>query len=233
MTVHNEANYEDIAKVVLMPGDPLRAKMIAEKYLTDYKLVNDVRNMYAYTGFYKNKKITVMASGMGIPSMGIYSYELYKFYGVKNIIRLGSAGTVDNTLNLYDLLLVSDAYSKSTYAKSMDNYELDHIESSKELNDLIIKKANDLDYKLNIGRVNTKDTFYGDNNIDELLEENCRACEMESFGLFYNAKKLGGNATSILTISDNILTGEETSPDERQNSFTKMVELALEVCLDL
>lgn len=233
MTVHNEASLKDIADIVLMPGDPLRAKMIAEKYLTDYKLVNDIRNMYAYTGFYKNKKITVMASGMGIPSIGIYSYELYKFYGVKNIIRLGSAGTIDNTLNLYDLLLVDDAYSKSTYAKMMGNYELDHIGSSKYLNDLIIKKASDLNYKLNIGRVNSKDTFYEEGNVDELIEKKCRACEMESFGLFYNAQKLGCNAACILTISDNILTGEETSSEERQNSFTKMIELALEVSLNL
>ena len=233
MTVHNKASLLDIADFVIMPGDPLRAKMIAEKYLTDYKLVNDVRNMYAYTGYYKNKKITVMGSGMGIPSMGIYSYELYKFYGVKNIIRVGSAGTIDNNLNLYDLLLVSESYSKSTYAKNMDGYDLDYIASSKQLNDLIIKKANDLNYKLNIGKVNSKDTFYAEENLEELKKEGCRALEMESFGLFYIAYKLGGNAACILTISDNVLTGEETSSEERQNSFTNMVELALEVSLDL
>ena len=233
MTVHNEASLEDIADVVIMPGDPLRAKMIAKKYLTDYKLVNDVRNMYAYTGFYKDKRITVMGSGMGIPSMGIYSYELYKFYGVKNIIRVGSAGTIDSSLNLYDLLLVDDAYTKSTYAKTMDNYELDHVGSSKFLNDLIIKKASELNYKLNVGRVNSKDTFYEETSVDELIKKKCRALEMESFALFYNAYKLGCNAACILTISDNILTKEETTAEERQNSFTKMVELALEASIDL
>ena len=233
MTVHNEAKLGSIATTVLMPGDPLRAKMIAEKYLDDYKLVNDIRNMYAYTGLYKGKKVTVMASGMGIPSVGIYSYELYKFYDVKNIIRIGSAGSIDKNLNLYDLLLVSDSYSKSTYAKEMGGYELDHIQSSDYLNVLIINKAKELGYKLNIGKVNSKDTFYGDNKVDELLKKDCRACEMESFGLFYNAHNLGKNAACILTISDNILTKEETTPEERQNSFDEMVKLALETCLDL
>ena len=115
MTVHNEANIDDIAKTVLMPGDPLRAKMIAEKYLDDYKLVNNVRGMFAYTGFYKGKKITVMASGMGIPSMGIYSYELFKFYNVDNIIRIGSCGSLIKDLNLYDIVVARDSYSISTY----------------------------------------------------------------------------------------------------------------------
>ena len=118
MTVHNEANIKDIAKTVLMPGDPLRAKMIAENYLDDYKLVNNVRGMLAYTGFYKGKRLTVMASGMGIPSMGIYSYELFKFYDVDNIIRIGSCGSLVKDLNLYDIAVAYDSYSISTYGAS-------------------------------------------------------------------------------------------------------------------
>ena len=139
MTPHINALETDIAKTVIMPGDPLRAKYIAETYLTDYKLVSSVRNMYAYTGFYKNKRVTVMGSGMGIPSMGIYSYELYKFYNVENIIRVGTAGAYTADLNLYDILLVKSSYSKSSYAKVQANID-DHILYSNEsLNEKLAK----------------------------------------------------------------------------------------------
>ena len=141
MTIHNEANLNEIAKTVLMPGDPLRAKYIAEKYLTDYKLVNKIRNIYAYTGKYNGKEITVMASGMGMPSIGIYSYELYKFYNVDAIIRIGSAGAYSDKLNLLDLVLIEKSYTEGNFAKSMTGIESHIIEANSDLNNLIYNTA--------------------------------------------------------------------------------------------
>lgn len=234
MTVHNEALKEDIAPIVLMPGDPLRAQKIVIKYLEDYKLVNQVRNMYAYTGYYKGKRITVMASGMGIPSIGIYSYELFKFYDVNYIIRVGTTGAITEDLNLYDLLLVNESYSKSSYAKCLDGYEGDVVSSSEKLNGTILKTAIDLGHTITLGRVNSKDTFYDNEDINKLYEDKkCLACEMETFSLFYNAKRLGKDATCILTVSDNLVTKEETSSDERQNKVEDMIVLALESTLNL
>lgn len=151
MTVHNGANKGDFAKTVLMPGDPLRAKMIAERYLSDYKLVNTVRGMFAYTGFYKGVKISVMASGMGIPSIGIYSYELYKFYDVENIIRVGSCGSIDTNLNLYDIFVANSAYTKSTYGKCF-NIDDDILYSSKELSKLLQDTAFSMNKTIAVGR---------------------------------------------------------------------------------
>lgn len=227
MTVHINANKEDIAKTVIMPGDPLRAKFIAETYLESYKLVSDVRGILAYTGFYKNKKVTVMASGMGNPSMGIYSYELFKFFGVENIIRVGSCGAYTKDLNLYDLILVEESYSNSTFAFLQNNCKEKVMYSSKELNEKIINNKRDIIK----GKVYCSDVFYQEeDNFKELhKEENCIAVEMETFALFHNANVLNKNATAILTVSDNLVTKEETTSDERQNSFTKMMELALSI----
>ncbi len=229
MTSHINALETDIAKTVIMPGDPLRAKYIAETYLTDYKLVSSVRNMYAYTGFYKNKRVTVMGSGMGIPSMGIYSYELYKFYNVENIIRVGTAGAYTADLNLYDILLVKSSYSKSSYAKVQANID-DHILYSNEsLNEKIRKTALDMQIDLKECQVCSSEAFYNETEKpEEMLANNCLACEMESFALFENARYLNKKAACLLTISDNIVTKEATSSQEREKNLNKMIELALE-----
>lgn len=230
MTPHIESRLEDIAPLVIMPGDPLRAKKIAEEYLKDYKLVNTVRGIYAYTGTYKDKKITVMASGMGMPSIGIYSYELYKFYNVDNIIRVGSAGAYTKDLDLYDILLVSDSYSESSYAKTQNGNENNIIEASSELNNEILKSANKLNKHITLGRIHSSDVFYKENdNFKELYTKyGCLACEMESFALFHNAKVLNKKAACILTISDSLITHKETTSLERQNNFMDMVEIVLE-----
>ena len=225
MTAHINTNKNDIAKTVIMPGDPLRAKFIAETYLNDYKLVNQVRGILAYTGFYKGKEVTVMASGMGNPSMGIYSYELFKFYDVENIIRVGSCGAYTKDLSLYDLILVESSYSHSTYAEVQNGCKDKVMYSSNELNNKILEK----DPNINKGKVYCSDVFYQENdNYEDLYnQENCLAVEMETFALFHNANVLNKKATAILTVSDNLVTKEETTSEERQKSFTKMMELAL------
>lgn len=234
MTPHNEANKKEIAKTVLMPGDPLRAKMIAEKYLTDYKLVNDIRNDYAYTGYYKGKRLTVMASGMGIPSIGIYSYELYNNYGVENIIRVGTAGAYTDQLNLYDNVIVTESYSESDYAKEMGHDNSKIMNANEEIVNILEESARRLNKKYTKGRICTSDVFYGEKNIQEIYEKHkCIAVEMETFGLFYNAKKLNKKAGCILTISDNLITKEETTAEERQNAFHDMIEIALDAAIKL
>ena len=229
MTPHNEAQVGEIAKTVIMPGDPLRAKMIAEKYLENVKLVNSVRNMYAYTGTYKGKEITIMASGMGMPSIGIYSYELYTVYGVENIIRVGSAGSYTSKLNLYDVVLATSSYSESSYAKTQNGEQRNILESSNYLNNIIIDTANENNIKITTGRLHSSDVFYRENNNWEATRDNheCLAVEMESFALFHNANVTGKKATCLITISDSFVTHEETTSEERQNSFNTMIELAL------
>ena len=234
MTPHNEAKINEIAKTVLMPGDPLRAKMIAEEYLSDYKLVNSVRNMYAYTGTYKGTQITVMASGMGIPSIGIYSYELFDKYNVENIIRIGSTGAYTDKLNLYDTILVDDCYSESTYGKLLDNYQDNNIKPSDELNKKIEDTAKKLNKKIIKGKTHSSDCFYGNADIKDLYEnKHCICVEMESYGLFVNAIKLNKRAACLLTVSDNLITKKETSAIERQNAFKDMIEIALETVKNL
>ena len=233
MTVHNAAKKRDIAKTVIMPGDPLRAKYIAKKYLKDYKLVNDVRNVLTYTGKYKGKRLTVMASGMGMPSMGIYSYELYDFYNVENIIRVGSAGAYSKDINLYDMVLVTESYSETTY----DNVQGDNkrlIKSSEYINEKIREVANKTNKKIIEGRVHSSDVFYLDSDINDFYNnKKCLCAEMESFALFYNAFKLNKRAACILTISDNIETKEQTTSKERETSFSEMIELALDAAIKL
>ena len=230
MTAHIEAKNGEIAKTVIMPGDPLRAKFIAETYLENYRLVNQVRGIYAFTGEYKGKEVTVMASGMGMPSMGIYSYELFKFYDVDNIIRVGSAGAYTEDLNLYDLVLVNSCYSESTYARTQNGCNDNILHASDSLNSKIKDAAQNLNKNINFGMIHSSDVFYKDNNnFEDLFNEyGCLAVEMESFALFHNAKVLGKNAACILTISDNLVTKEETTSQERQTAFTNMIEVALE-----
>ena len=230
MTPHINANKEDIAKTVIMPGDPLRAKHIAENFLTDYKLVNTVRNMYAYTGYYNGKKVTVMGSGMGIPSMGIYSYELYKFYDVENIIRVGTAGAYTPALNLFDIILVESCYSNSSYAKTQNNSDDKILYSTKELNDKIKHSAEQEKVTLKECRVASTEAFYNETEIpSEMVEKHeCMAAEMESFALFQNARYLNKKAACLLTISDNIVTNESTSSEEREKNLNQMIKIALE-----
>ena len=229
MTPHNEANKDDIAKIVLMPGDPLRAKFIAETYLTDCKLVNKVRNCFAYTGFYNGKRVTVMASGMGMPSIGIYSYELCKFYDVDTIIRVGSSGAYTDELDVFDVVLVNGAYSESTYAKMQGGEERNILYGNQELNEHIMKVAKDNNINLHFVNTHSSDIFYKENdNFRELYEKyGCACVEMESFALFHNANILGKKAACLLTISDSLVTHKETTSEERQNSFKEMIELAL------
>ena len=228
-TAHIEAKKEEIAKVVLMPGDPLRAKMIAETYLDNYKLVNSVRNILAYTGTYKDKQVTVFASGMGNPSMGIYSYELFNFYDVEEIIRVGTCGAYQENLKLYDTIIVESSYSTSNYAKDSINYPDNIINSSSELNEKLISSASDLAIEVKKGRIHCSDVFYKENNnFKELVEKyNVLGVEMETFALFTNAYQTGKKATCILTVSDSLVTKEETSSEERQNSFHSMIKIAL------
>lgn len=233
MTPHIEAKLGEIAKTVLMPGDPLRAKYIAETYLTDVKLVNKVRNIYAYTGKYKGKEVTVMASGMGMPSVGIYSYELYKFYNVENIIRIGSAGAYSSDIKLYDLILASESYSLSSFAK-IQGYDSQLIKANEYLNNVIKTSAEKLNKQMTEGIVYSTDVFYGNADIKDLYEnKKCLCVEMESFALFYNAIKLNKRAACILTISDNLITHEETTSEERQIAFNDMMEVALEAAIQL
>lgn len=231
-TPHNRAEKGMIAKNVLMPGDPLRAKLIADNYLEDPVLINDVRNVYGYTGTYKGKKITVMASGMGIPSMGIYSYELFKEYDVDNIIRIGSAGSYCEEAKIYDVVLADRAYSESTYALTMDGYEGDTVYPDAMLNEKILQAAKGLNIPVIRGGLHSTDVFYRQGNPDYYNDihdnKKCVAVEMESFALLHNAAYLGRHAACMVTISDSFVSGEEVDADERQNSFTNMIKIALE-----
>lgn len=234
MTPHIEAKKGEIAKTVLMPGDPLRAKLIADNYLENAKLVSSVRNIYAYTGTYKGKEITVMASGMGIPSMGIYSYELFKFYDVENIIRLGSCGGYTKDLKMFDLVLVDNTYTESNYALSLTNEDCHYISSSNVLNSKIEEVSNVL--SIPVVKANTLcgevfDRYMSDMNkmIDRLPKEyNISGAEMEAFALFYNAKLLNKNASCLLTVVDSYYYDEKATAEQRQNSLNQMIRVGLE-----
>lgn len=235
MTPHNEARKGDIAKVVLMPGDPLRAKYIAENFMDNYTVVNSVRGMLAYTGEYKGKRITVMGHGMGIPSVGIYSYELFKFYDVDAIIRIGSCGAYKEEVNLLDVILVDNAYSESTYALVQSGYTGNMTEASVELNEKIKETAAEQNINIKYSNIHSSDVFYSDTtNIKSLTEDyGCIAVEMESFGLFHNANVLGKKAACILTVTDSLVKKGELTADERRTSLNNMIKLALETTLKI
>lgn len=236
-TPHNGAEKGDFAKTVLMPGDPLRAKFIAENFLEDIKLVTSVRNVFGYTGTYKGIPVSVMASGMGMPSIGIYSYELYSQYGVENIIRVGSAGSYVEDLHIFDVVLAESAYSASSFARVQNGTTDDVMYPSKELNDTIIAAAKDLDIPLKLERIHSSDVFYEEPCTGSferyVTDHGAKAVEMESFALFHNANVLGKKAACILTISDSFVLDEETTAEQRQNSFTTMMKLALEAAIRL
>ena len=228
-TPHISSEKNDIAKTVLMPGDPLRAKMIAEKYLENARCINEVRGMLGFTGTYKGKEVTVFASGMGNPSMGIYSHELFSEYGVENIIRIGSCGAFREDLDLYSVLLVENSYSRSCYLEELTGESDKMIAGNKELNEKLEESAKKQGIKMYKGNVFCTDVFYNQADIEDLRDNyNCYATEMETFALFSNAKKLNKKASAILTVSDNLITKAVTTSEERQNSFNKMIEVALE-----
>ena len=236
-TAHNSANKGDIAKTVIMSGDPLRVKAIAEKYLDNIKLVNDIRNMYAYTGTYKGKKLTIMAHGMGMPSAGIYFYELYKFYGVEKIIRLGSCGSYSKDVNLLDIILVDKSYTESNYSYTLNNEHVNVVCSSKKLNEKIEKISNKHQINIVKGNVCSSDCFdWYMSDLKKFLERlpkdlNIIAAEMESFALFYISKLLNKEASCLLTVVDSHCKKQELTAEERQNSIDKMTILALDSIL--
>ena len=228
MTPHIECQKNDIAPLVIMPGDPKRARYIAEKYLKNAKLVNSVREEYGYTGFYKNIRITVFSSGMGNASMGIYSHELFKFYDVKAILRVGSCGSYCKNININDLFILSNIFSNSNYALEYANLNEKLMSSSKILNDTIMKTAEELKINLESITGNNVDAFYNIINESEVNKYNCKIVEMESFALFTNAKVLNKLCSTLVTVSDNLVTGKKLTSLEREKSFDKMIILALE-----
>ena len=232
--IHIVTDKNNISENVLMPGDPLRAKYIADNFLTDAKLVNEIRNMYAYTGYYKGKRITVCASGMGIPSIGIYSYELFKFYNVEKIIRIGTSGTNKEDVKVLDVVLSSGAYSNSTFALNFSKTKDKFIPSTDELNQQILKTAHELNKKVLLGPTLTSDVFDVYTPIDEMIEEcpfkdKLMCTEMEGFGLFTVAKYLNKEAAMLTTIVDSKFDKSAyVTPEMRQTSLNDMILIALE-----
>jgi purine-nucleoside phosphorylase len=230
MSLHISAKSGEIAPVVLMPGDPLRAKYIAEKMLTEPQLVSNTRNVNFYTGHYKGTRLTIGASGMGCPSIGIYSYELYTEYDVDCIMRIGTCGSYMTSIKLYDLLNADVACSESTYAKYAFDYTKNHIRHQGKAYDVINETAKAMNIPVRAGAIHSGDVFYrADKAMPEIvIEHNCMAAEMEAFALFGNAQYLKRSAATLLTVSDIIPTHEKISPDERERSLDKMIELAME-----
>lgn len=234
MTVHIESRKDEIANIVLMPGDPKRCEYIAKNYLDDYKMINDVRNMFAYTGSYKGKRITLFPSGMGIPSMGIYSYELFKEYDVDYIIRIGSCGAYDKALKLNDIILVDYSISDSNYAKLLDNYKKNYINSNSELNNIILSTANELNIKVYEGNIYSSETFYEQVDYKKRNKKyNALGVEMETFSLFNNARLLNKKASCLLTVSDSFCYSDKLTSEEREQKLNDMIVIALESCLKL
>lgn len=238
-TPHNKANLEDIANIVIMPGDPLRAKYIVENFFDSYKLVNDIRGIYTYTGTYKGKELSVMASGMGIPSMGIYSYELFHFYNVDYIIRIGTCGALIPDLKLLDMILVDSAYTESNYALSLDNKNIHLTNASQDLNNTIknTAKENNVDfYEGNTLCNECFDPYIPD--IDAMFarmpkELNLCGCEMEAFSLFYNAQRENKHAACLLNVVDSLTDKKSLSSEERQTGLNTMIKLALDSAINI
>ncbi|MGL4951288.1 MAG: purine-nucleoside phosphorylase [Mycoplasma sp.] len=233
-TAHIEAKLGDFAKVVLMPGDPLRAKYIADNFLENVKQVNGVRGMLGFTGTYQGSPVSVMGHGMGLPSIGIYSYELFSFYDVETIIRIGSCGSFHENLDLGSLILGETATSFSTYAEAMGIELKDNlIDANQELTNLIQTTAQELKIPLTTGTVLSSDAFYGKNNgpkINAMIDKGEIACvEMEAYALYINANITNKEAITLLTVSDSLVNHKEMTSEQRQNGFTTMMKLALEV----
>ncbi len=229
-TTHNGAGVGEIAKTVLMPGDPLRAKFIAENYLDNVKCYNTIRNMLGFTGEYKGRKISVQGSGMGMPSIGIYSYELYNFYDVDNIVRIGSAGAIVDDINLRDIIIGQGACTNSNYASQYNLPGTYAPIASYNLLSQAVEIANKKDIPVRVGNILSSDLFYDDaNSLADWAKMGVLAVEMEAAALYMNAARAGKNALCILTISDCPLRGLATSPEEREKTFTQMMEIAIEM----
>ena len=238
-TPHNEASKGDFAKIVIMPGDPLRAKYIVENFFDDYKLVNQVRGMYAYTGTYKGKELSVMAHGMGMPSMGIYSYELFKFYDVENIIRIGSCGAYIPELKLFDIVLSKNAFSEGNYALTFNNDICHVVESDEQLNSIIENTAKENSIKLTKGNTICSDMvdFYM-TDVNKFLERipdgfNAISAEMEAFSLFYNAKFFNKKASCLMSVVDSKFIKNVATAEERETGLNNMIKLALESAIKI
>lgn len=231
-TPHIECQPGDFAKTVLMPGDPLRAKYIADNFLTDVKQVNGVRGMLGYTGTYDGRRISVMGSGMGMPSIGIYSFELFSFYGVERIIRIGSCGAYSADLNLYDVIIAEDAWSESSFASTQGVSDADVLAATAELVAELEGHAKALDIPYVKTRIHSSDVFYRQNFDDYKTirdEHGCMAVEMEAFALFANAQATGKQAACVITVSDSLVTHEVTTSAEREKAFTNMMQIALQM----
>ena len=233
-TPHNSASPEDFAKTVLMPGDPLRAKFVAENFLTGAVLVNNVRGIGGYTGEYKGHSVSVMASGMGMPSIGIYSYELFAFYGVENIMRIGSAGAIREDIHVRDIVFGMGACTNSNYASQ---YHLPGTFAPIASYDILraaVGNAERRGVRYHVGNLLSSDTFYNDDvdATEKWAKMGVMAIEMEAAALYMNAARLGKHALALCTVSDHILTGEVTTAEERQNTFTAMMEIALDTAAE-
>ena len=233
-TPHIIAEEGDFAKVVLMPGDPLRAKYVAENFMENSKQIQNVRGMLAYTGEYKGKRISVMASGMGMSSMGIYSYELYTYFGVESIIRIGTAGSINKELKIKDIVIAMGACTDSNYISqfNLNGYY------SPIANGYLLKTAVDVaingNYKIKVGNILSTDIFYNESNnvYKQWAKLGVLAIEMETAALYINAASLGKKALSICTISDEIFTGNECSAEEREKTLNQMIELGLNTAVE-
>ena len=232
-TPHINAKPEDFAKTVLMPGDPLRAKFIAENFLDNPRLVNNVRGIQGYTGTYKGVPVSVMASGMGMPSIGIYSYELFSVFCVENIIRVGSAGGMQENIKVRDIVIGMGACTNSSYGTQYGLNGTFSAIASYNLLRTCVDKAEEMKLSYHVGNLLSSDTFYSDDTSSDWGKMGVMAVEMEAAALYMNAARLGKNALAICTVTENLLTGEATSSEERQESFTEMMILALETAIKL
>ena len=229
-TPHIEAKMGEIAKSVLMPGDPLRAKFVAETFLTDAKQFNGVRGMLGFTGNYKGKEVSVMGSGMGMPSMGIYSYELYNFYGVENIIRIGTAGATQENVKIREIVIAQGACTNSAYQEQFNLSGFYAPIASYELLERAVNVAKTNGVKYHVGNVLSSDVFYSDDTeaMGKWQKLGIMCVEMETAALYMNAARAGKKGLGIFTMSDSLITGEVTTSAERQSAFTEMMEVALE-----
>lgn len=233
-TPHNNAKKGDIAKTVLMPGDPLRAKFIAENYLDDPVCYNEVRGMLGFTGTYKGVPVSVQGSGMGMPSIGIYSWELFNEYDVENIIRVGTAGSVEDNVALRDVIIGMSASTNSAYASQYRLPGTYAPTASWKLLSAAVKAAEAKGSRFHVGNILSSDTFYDDaNSLADWQKMGVLAIEMEAAALYMNAARAGKNALCILTVSDCPLKGESTTAEERQNTFRDMMEIALETLIQI
>ena len=234
-TPHINATPADFAKTVLMPGDPLRSKFIAENFLTDAKLVNNVRGIQGYTGLYKGERVSVMASGMGMPSIGIYSYELYNFFGVENIMRIGSAGGMSLNVKMRDIIIGMGACTTTNYAVQFGLEGTYAPIASYNMMKTVIEEADKIGARYAVGNLLSSDIFYNDNSEASAKWQKLGVLgvEMEAAALYMNAARAGKNALAICTVSDHLLTGESVDAEARQNSFTEMMEIALNAAIRL